>query len=38
MNKKLVLASMVAAVIGFALFFEGQAAPIFDLSRVGGVL
>ena len=38
MKKKLVLASMVAAVIGFALFFEGQAAPRFDLSRVGRVL
>lgn len=31
MNKKLMLISMVVAVLGFMLFFEGQTAPRYDL-------
>jgi len=32
MNKKLVVASILAALLGFNLFFEGQVGPLYDLS------
>jgi hypothetical protein len=32
MNKKLMLASMAAALLGFALFFEGHTVPRYDLN------
>ena len=31
MNKRLMLVSIVAAILGFMLFFEGQTAPRYDL-------
>lgn len=32
MNKKLMVASILVALLGFTLFFEGQIGPRFDLS------
>ena len=32
MNKKLMVASILVALLGFALFFEGQVGPRYDLS------
>jgi hypothetical protein len=31
MNKRLMIASVVAGLLGFILFFEGQVSPTFDL-------
>ena len=35
MNKKLMVVSILAALLGFILFFEGQAGPRYDLAISG---